>query len=95
MGTAIESIFVGVRVIYSVTYSFDHNNRSVSPITGSFAVKLVFVVLMQLFACFMSGAWKSRNVKNEQYYDQPARSRSPSEGTELKQAGYRLGAGRM
>ena len=67
MATVIGSIFVGVRAIYSVAYSFDHDDRSLSPITGSFAVKLVFVVLMQLFAvlCFMAGAWKSRNVKSE------------------------------
>ena len=91
MATVIGSVFVGVRAVYSVTYSFDHDDASLSPITGSFAVKLVFVVLS-----FMAGAWKSRHVKNEQHHHhQPARSGSPGDRMELMQGEYKVGPGQV
>ena len=42
-------IFIGVRAVYSVVYAFNHS-PSLSPITGTFAVKLVVIFLVQLLA---------------------------------------------
>ncbi|KAJ9611336.1 hypothetical protein H2200_004520 [Cladophialophora chaetospira] len=41
--------FIGVRAVYSVVYAFDES-PSLSPFTGTFVVKLVLIVLVQLFA---------------------------------------------
>ncbi|KAL6240832.1 hypothetical protein RBB50_012247 [Rhinocladiella similis] len=42
-------LLVGARCIYSVVYAFDHS-PSVNPITGSFAIKVILVFLVQLVA---------------------------------------------
>ncbi|KIW10876.1 hypothetical protein PV08_10175 [Exophiala spinifera] len=45
----VACIFVGVRCVYGVVYAFDHSRSSpVNPVTGSFAVKVTLVVLVQL-----------------------------------------------
>lgn len=43
-------LFGGAKVVYVVVYTFDHANTAINPITGSFAIKVVLVVGMQLFA---------------------------------------------
>ena len=59
--------FIGVRALYTVVYTFDQGDKSLSPITGSFAVKLVLVVLVQLLAvvAFIAGGWISRGLAHE------------------------------
>jgi hypothetical protein len=49
IGTLAALHFAAVRVIYSVVYSFTHS-KSLSPITGTFAVKLCLITLVQLGA---------------------------------------------
>jgi hypothetical protein len=43
---------VGVRAVYSVVYAFDHS-ASVSPITGIFVFKFIFVFLVQIIAVML------------------------------------------
>ena len=59
--------FIGARALYTVVYTFDHGDNSLSPITGSFAVKLVLVVLVQLLAvlAFIAGGWMTRGLARE------------------------------
>ena len=59
--------FIGTRALYGIIYSFDYKNKDLNPMTGSFAVKLIFIVILQLGAvvCFLVGGWKSINVARE------------------------------
>jgi hypothetical protein len=59
---AVAVAFIGTRAIYAAVYAFDHDPR-LSPFTGTFAVKLVLIVLVQLFAalCIVAAAWVTRN----------------------------------
>ena len=60
---AIAAGVIGIKVIYMVVYSFDHD-PALNPNTGSFAVKVVINVLVSLFAAvFLAiGGWKSRDI---------------------------------
>jgi hypothetical protein len=49
IGTLVALHLAAVRVIYSVVYAFTHS-KSLSPITGTFAVKLCLITLVQLGA---------------------------------------------
>jgi hypothetical protein len=59
--------FVFVRVIYSVVYAFD-NKPSLSPVTGSFAVKFVLIFLVQVVAacCLVVGGFQTRAIATQQ-----------------------------
>ncbi|OAP58802.1 hypothetical protein AYL99_06099 [Fonsecaea erecta] len=59
----LASVFIGVRAIYSVVYAFDHA-RSLSPFTGSFAVKFVLIFLVQLISILflLAVAFVTRNL---------------------------------
>ncbi|KIY01020.1 uncharacterized protein Z520_03686 [Fonsecaea multimorphosa CBS 102226] len=73
--TFVGGLFVGARAVYSVVYTFD-TNPDISPITGTFVVKLICIVLVQLLAvaCLITGAWLSRNIRRDIEYKsiQPA-----------------------
>jgi hypothetical protein len=58
--------FIGVRTIYSVVSGFDHS-PSLSPITGTFAVKFAVAFLMLLLAalCLISVAFLTRHAGKE------------------------------
>ncbi|EXJ67208.1 uncharacterized protein A1O5_09855 [Cladophialophora psammophila CBS 110553] len=58
--------FIGVRAIYSVVYAFDHA-KSLSPFTGTFAVKFVFMFLVQLiaFLLLLAVAFVTRNILSD------------------------------
>lgn len=45
----VVCLLIGVRAVYAVVYAFDHSS-SLNPVTGEFAVKLVFIFLVQLAA---------------------------------------------
>jgi ATP/ADP translocase len=49
VGTLVALHLAAVRVIYSVVYTFTHS-KILSPITGTFAVKLCLITLVQLGA---------------------------------------------
>ncbi|OAP56337.1 hypothetical protein AYL99_09516 [Fonsecaea erecta] len=81
--TCVSGLFVGVRAIYSVVYTFD-TNPDISPVTGKFLVKLICIVLVQFLAvaCLVSGAWLSRNIRRDMEYMsiQPAERLSANGG---------------
>ena len=57
-------IFLVVKVVYAVAYTFDHADIAISPITGSFAVKVapaVGVNLMAAVAMVWAG-WMSADI---------------------------------
>ncbi|KIW88878.1 uncharacterized protein Z519_10362 [Cladophialophora bantiana CBS 173.52] len=62
----LACIFTGVRAIYSVVYAFDHA-KSLSPFTGTFAVKFVFMFLVQLiaFLLLLAVAFVTRNILSD------------------------------
>lgn len=55
---------IAVKIAYSVAYTFDYTNTSLSPVTGSFVVKLLLVVGAPMFAIFamVIGTWKSKDI---------------------------------
>ncbi|OQV04422.1 hypothetical protein CLAIMM_09308 [Cladophialophora immunda] len=59
----LACVFIGVRAIYSVVYAFDHA-KSLSPFTGTFAVKFVLIFLVQLIAVLflLAVAFVTRNI---------------------------------
>jgi len=63
IGIIIALPFAAVRVIYSVVYAFS-DSKTLSPITGSFAVKLILISLVQIFASLLLviAGLSSRNV---------------------------------
>lgn len=58
--------FIGVRAVYSVIYAFDHS-PSLSPFTGTFVVKLILIVLVQLLAAIsiLAAAFLTRNASQK------------------------------
>lgn len=76
--------FIGVRAIYSVVYAFDHE-RSLSPFTGTFAVKFVFVFLIQLLAALslFGAAFATRNAARHQLAGVAARSDVETPGSSV------------
>ncbi|KIW85133.1 hypothetical protein Z517_00522 [Fonsecaea pedrosoi CBS 271.37] len=68
--TFVGGLFVGVRAVYSVIYTFD-TNPDLSPVTGKFVVKLIFIVGVQFsaVACLICGAWLTRNVRRDTAYE--------------------------
>jgi len=60
---------VGIRSIYSVVYTFDHSSTALNPVTGSFAVKLILVVLVQLLAAaaLIVGGYRARDIVDGRY----------------------------
>ncbi|OQU97906.1 hypothetical protein CLAIMM_03770 [Cladophialophora immunda] len=81
--TFVGGLFVGARAVYSVVYTFD-TNLDLNPITGTFVVKLIFIVLVQFLAvaCLLGGAWLSRNIRRDMEYRaiQPAEHYSGNGG---------------
>lgn len=63
IGTLIALHFATVRVIYSVVYAFTHSTM-LSPVTGSFAVKLCLITLVQLGAALalVTAGWSTRAI---------------------------------
>lgn len=59
--TLVAAAFVGVKVLYAVVYTFDHEDLDLNPVTGSFAVKVVFGVGVMVAAVVMMvvGGWMS------------------------------------
>lgn len=66
MSVVVALIPIAVRVFYGVVYAFDRS-PSLSPYSGTFAIKLVLVFLMLLLAglALMAGGLASRNVVRE------------------------------
>lgn len=56
--------FAATRVLYGVVYTFS-GSRDLSPVTGTFVVKLVLIFLVQLLATLLLvvGGVMSRNIK--------------------------------
>ena len=81
LSIVVAATFVGVRALYGVVYSFDHNDATLNPVTGSFAVKLVLIVLVQLLAVMslVAGAWKTKDIKTI-FRNWESGRRSPNEG---------------
>ena len=67
--TLIALPFIGIRSIYSVVYTFDHKSTALNPVTGSFAVKLFLVVLVQLLAAIalIVGGYLARDIADGWY----------------------------
>ncbi|KAH6888508.1 hypothetical protein B0T10DRAFT_562081 [Thelonectria olida] len=67
--TSVGGIFVGIRAVYSVIYTFD-NNPDLNPLTGKLVVKVVFVVLVQFIAValMITGAWVTRDIRRATTY---------------------------
>lgn len=59
-------LFTLIRAAYTLVYSFDHS-PSVSPVTGTFAVKFVLIFLVQLLAvlCLIAGGLVTRFIRDE------------------------------
>ncbi|KAF2482463.1 hypothetical protein BDY17DRAFT_324743 [Neohortaea acidophila] len=62
--TQIAAVFIGVKMVYVVVYTFDHNDASLSPVTGSFAIKVIFTFLTSFLAAlsFTIGGWRSLHI---------------------------------
>ena len=60
------ALFTLVRAVYTVLYSFDRSPK-VSPVTGTFAVKVVLIFLVQLIAtlCLTVGGVVTRFIRDE------------------------------
>jgi hypothetical protein len=58
--------FIAVRVIYSVVYAFTLS-ASLSPLTGTFAVKFILIFLVQFIAacCLIIGGFKTRHIEED------------------------------
>lgn len=63
----VALLFGGAKMVYVVVYTFDHANTAINPITGSFAIKVVLVVGVQLSAvvAMTIGGWVSLNIVRE------------------------------
>lgn len=68
--------FTGIRIIYSVVYTFDHS-PSLSPATSSFAVSFCLVFLVQLIAALILvvGLVVTRNIATPSGEDVPDQRR--------------------
>jgi hypothetical protein len=62
--TLVALFFGGAKVIYAAVYTLDHADTTISPITGSFAIKVVLVVGVQFLAvvAMMIGGWMSSSI---------------------------------
>jgi flagellar basal body-associated protein FliL len=62
--TLVALLFGGAKVIYAAVYTLDHADTTISPITGSFAIKVVLVVGVQFLAvvAMMIGGWMSSSI---------------------------------
>jgi hypothetical protein len=78
IGSLIALHFAAVRVIYSVVYAFTHS-KSLSPITGTFAIKLCLITLIQLGAslALVTAGMSARHIQDQ------SGVRTNSENTEL------------
>jgi hypothetical protein len=62
----VAILFLAIRVIYSVVYAFT-GKPSLSPLTGTFAIKFVLIFLVQLIAacCLVVGGFVTRNMNHD------------------------------
>jgi hypothetical protein len=65
--TLVALLFGGAKVVYSSVYTLDHTDTAINPINGSFAIKVVLVVGVQLFAAvaMVIGGWMSLGIVSE------------------------------
>lgn len=65
--TLVALLFGGAKVVYAAVYTLDHTDTAINPINGSFAIKVVLVVGVQLFAAVAMaiGGWMSLGIVSE------------------------------
>lgn len=74
-GVVIALMIVLIRVFYSIVFGFTLK-RSLSPYNGSFAVKVIFISLVQILAAvvILFVGLKTRNIKQELVSDKQRES---------------------
>jgi hypothetical protein len=75
--TLIALLFGGAKVVYAAVYTLDHADAAISPITGSFAIKVVLVVGVQFCAALAMtvGGWMSLGIVREHQKQRPKGAR--------------------
>lgn len=71
--TLVALLFGGAKVVYAAVYTLDHADTAINPINGSFAIKVVLVVGVQLFAAvaMVIGGWMSLGIVSEHQKQRP------------------------
>lgn len=71
--TLAALLFGGAKVVYAAVYTLDHADTAINPINGSFAIKVVLVVGVQLFAAvaMVIGGWMSLGIVSEHQKQRP------------------------
>lgn len=72
--TIVAGLVILVKVAYAVAYTFDHKDTSLNPVTGSFVVKVLLVVVVFLVAVIVLvvGGWMSKDITSKASF-RPAR----------------------
>lgn len=76
--TLVALLFGGAKVVYAAVYTLDHADTAISPITGSFAIKVVLVVGVQFFAAvaMVIGGWMSLSIVSDHQEQRPKERRA-------------------
>lgn len=70
IGVALALFFIGIRVLYTLA-AFVSQKRSLSPATGTLAVRVVLILLPELAASliFLVYGWTTRNATRSRMID--------------------------
>ncbi|KAM3429242.1 hypothetical protein NHJ13734_008261 [Beauveria thailandica] len=75
IGVVLASICIGIRVLYTLV-AFVSQKKSLNPVTGTLAVRVVLVLLPELAASLilLAYGWTTRNAMNSKAMDREAAS---------------------